>query len=367
MGIFSTIQQPALLIDETRCRNNIARMAEKAAHSGVRFRPHFKTHQSAVIGGWFRPYGVTAITVSSLSMARYFAAHGWCDITIAFPVNLRQMAEINALASSIHLGVLAESAETIDFLAAHLSAAVDLWLKADVGARRTGIVVDDHDTFMTLARRSSASPRLLFRGVLTHAGQTYHAANPDAVKEIYRFSVKKLLSLRADLRHAGFPQAEISWGDTPSCSLLPDLSAVDEIRPGNFVFYDITQLQLGTCREEDLAVGIACPVVALHPERSQAVIYGGAIHLSKECLQLDGNPCYGLVAVPAENGWGGILPCTSVVSVSQEHGLVAMPPQTLQNINIGSLLIVLPVHSCLAVNLFPEYLTLGGWCIPIFR
>ena len=27
---------------------------------------------------------------------------------------------------------------------------------------------------------------------------------------------------------------------------------------------------------------IACPVVALHPERKEVIIYGGAVHLSKD-------------------------------------------------------------------------------------
>ncbi len=97
------INRPTLLVDEALCRRNIARMAEKARIAGVRFRPHFKTHQSAAIGEWFREAGVTAITVSSVSMARYFSGAGWSDITIAFPVNLREMEEINRLAGEIHL------------------------------------------------------------------------------------------------------------------------------------------------------------------------------------------------------------------------------------------------------------------------
>lgn len=64
-----SIQRPTLLLDPDRAKRNISRMAEKAARSGLRFRPHFKTHQSAAVGEWFRPFGVTAITVSSVEMA----------------------------------------------------------------------------------------------------------------------------------------------------------------------------------------------------------------------------------------------------------------------------------------------------------
>ena len=82
------IIRPTFVIDKKICLNNIEKMTQKAADNGLRFRPHFKTHQSAEIGEWFRSFGVNAITVSSLQMAKYFAANGWKDITLAFPVNI---------------------------------------------------------------------------------------------------------------------------------------------------------------------------------------------------------------------------------------------------------------------------------------
>ncbi len=75
---------------------------------------------------------------------------------------------------------------------------------------------------------------------------------------------------------------KLSVGDTPGCSLLPDFPGVDEIRPGNFVFYDAEQLEIGSCASNQIAVALACPIVARHPERNEVVLYGGAIHLSKE-------------------------------------------------------------------------------------
>ena len=60
------------------------------------FRPHFKTHNSAFIGNWFRKLGIHSITVSSVSMAKFFSAYGWRDITIAFPVNPLEIGAISA-------------------------------------------------------------------------------------------------------------------------------------------------------------------------------------------------------------------------------------------------------------------------------
>src|SRR5512147_1045773 len=103
-------------------------MAEKARANHVRFRPHFKTHQSAQIGAWFREFGVEAITVSSVTMADYFAASGWNDITIAFSVNWREIEATNRLAASNHLGLLVDSVETAQMLAQQLAHPADAWL-----------------------------------------------------------------------------------------------------------------------------------------------------------------------------------------------------------------------------------------------
>ncbi|MBK8048603.1 MAG: hypothetical protein IPK16_16670 [Anaerolineales bacterium] len=56
------------------------------------------------------------------------------------------------------------------------------------------------------------------------------------------------------------------------------------MRPGNFVFYDWTQVQVGSCGFDDVAVVAACPVVGKYPDRHEVVLYGGAVHLSKDFL-----------------------------------------------------------------------------------
>ena len=112
MELFDGISKPTMLLNAETTRRNIARMAQKARGAGIRFRPHFKTHQSAAIGEWFRAQGVTAITASSLEMAEYFANAGWDDITVAFPVNVREMDTINRLAQRIELNLLVEAPES---------------------------------------------------------------------------------------------------------------------------------------------------------------------------------------------------------------------------------------------------------------
>jgi D-serine deaminase-like pyridoxal phosphate-dependent protein len=64
------IKEPVLILNKERCQTNIEKMALKAKSSNIVFRPHFKTHQSAEIGEWFRKFGISCITVSSVKMTQ---------------------------------------------------------------------------------------------------------------------------------------------------------------------------------------------------------------------------------------------------------------------------------------------------------
>lgn len=359
--MFNDIRKPTLLLNTQRAINNINTMAERAKVSGVRFRPHFKTHQSAQIGEWFRAVGVEAITVSSVDMGRYFAQQGWQDITIAFPVNILEIEQINQLAAQVKLGLLIESEETIQFLAKHLTAPAEAWIKVDVGYGRTGVPWSEFDRLSALAGQIVATEQLSLRGVLTHAGHTYQASSRPEIGAIYKNVVSKLKVIQEKCLTVGLGRIEISIGDTPSCSVVDYLGDVDEIRPGNFIFYDVTQLRIGSCRETDLAVAVACPVVAKHPKEDKLVVYGGAVHLSKESIVVEGGrPIFGYVALPDEQGWGPRLAQTYVTSLSQEHGLIKTNPAVINQVNIGDIVIILPVHSCLTVNLMKKYRPLEG-------
>jgi len=369
MGLDTTLAsviKPTLLLHRTRVLANIDAMARKAVANGIRFRPHFKTHQSAEIGDWFRAAGVTAITVSSVSMANYFADHGWADITIAFPINLREIEQIDALAARVDLHLLADAPAAIDFLSVRLTHEVNLWIEVDSGYRRSGVAWDDEPALKALADSLSRSERLHLRGVLAHAGNTYGARSLSEVRSIHDATVARMTHAR-DLLQAmtGDAALEISIGDTPACSMLASLPGVDEMRPGNFVFYDLMQLQIGACAEADISVAVACPVVAKYPARRELVLYGGAIHLSKESLtRPDGGSDFGHVALFGPDDWGPSLPGVHLRSLSQEHGIVAVDPgmwaEVDRSVDIGDLVAVLPVHSCLTANLLRRYQTLDG-------
>ena len=361
ISIIKKIVKPTLLLDKKKAKTNIKAMTEKAQKSSVKFRPHFKTHQSAQIGEWFKDFGIDSITVSSVDMAVYFAAHGWQDITIAFPVNVLEINKINKLAGKITLNLLVESKETIQFLKAYLKNQVRVWFKIDTGYHRTGLLWDDFLSIRKLAQELHKNTNMSFAGLLTHSGHTYRTTSVEQIKNIYQETVFRLKHVQKKMQIEGFSEVAISIGDTPSCSIIKNFEGVDEIRPGNFVFYDISQLNLRTCCEEQIAVGVSCPVVAKHSHRNEIVIYGGSVHLSKEFISAgSGRKIFGCVTQLKADCWGPVIKKTYLDSLSQEHGIIKAEKNFFNNVQIGNVLVILPIHSCLTANLIKNYLTFDG-------
>ncbi len=364
--MFERINKPTLLLDETKARRNISRMMEKAFAAGVKLRPHFKTHQSVEIGSWFREVGVTTITVSSLDMAAYFVQGGWADVLVAFPLNLRQMTLVNELAQKTMLGLLILDEATAVSLNDHLATNVNVWLEIDAGYGRSGVPWSNQEAINRLAKLVDSLPRLQLAGILTHAGNTYAQSSPEGIVAVHRQTINRLNVVRNGLREIGLETA-VSIGDTPGCSIATDFTGVDEIRPGNYVFYDLMQVALGSCQPEDIAVGVACPVVAKYEETHRVILYGGGVHLAKDVMVVEGQSCYGRIAFFNETGWGEIVAGVVVTSLSQEHGILQTTPARFARIAVGDVLLVLPVHSCMTVDLYGHYTTLTGKKIPKMR
>jgi len=347
------IKQPTLFINEAIVRQNIRTMKAKADRSKALFRPHFKTHHSADIGEWFRQEGVNQITCSSVSMASYFVDYGWENITIAFPYNPLEFGEINRLASAIELNIIVESVVALDHIIQNIPTKLNVLIKIDLGAHRTGVEATQEDVLAELLHFDYQQHQLI--GLLGHAGHSYTNVDKESAKVIFEKS-RQILS---DIRQMSQRNLIISYGDTPTCSLLDQFSHIDELRPGNLAFYDMMQYSFGVCKLSDIAVCMVCPVVATHPARNEAVIYGGGVHFSKDHIIVDEEKYFGAVVPLHEDGWIP-NPIAKVVRLSQEHGIISGSNAYISSLKVGDLIGILPIHSCLTADLQGYYLTLDG-------
>lgn len=361
---WSHITSATVLIDSYRAKRNIERMQRKAQAAGVRLRPHFKTHQSVEIGRWFRDAGTQHIAVSSLQMAQQFERAGWRDIMLAIPLNPRELAGLNRLAGDCHLTVTIEHEDALQTLQ-QLNHDVDVVIEVDAGYGRTGIDWQQGQRIATLANAALQLPQVARVGLMLHAGNSYQACGDAAIAAVHHQSLQRLASLREHMLEPAASQLFVSAGDTPTCSRMQEFPGVDEIRPGNYVFYDLQQQHIGACDWDDIALTLACPVIARYPERGEVVVHAGAVHLSKDFLhaptRFTGKPCYGQVMQMSSDGWHGSPVADAFVhALSQEHGKVRMPPELLNKTQLGDLLLIAPAHACLTMAAMDQVQTISG-------
>ena len=358
------IPTPALLLDSGALERNVAAMAEKVERLGARLRPHVKTHKCIEVGRLQQRHGARGITVATIVEAKDFAEHGFDDITWAVPLIPSRLDEVIALAKRITLRVLVESDAAVDALESAAKAAgvpVHTWLEVDSGYHRSG-VDPDGAAALALAQRIANNKHLVFDGILTHAGHSYHARDLDGRRAAAREEREATVAFAEKLRRSGNKVPSVSVGSTPTLSATESLAGVNEARPGNYVFYDWMQAAVGVCAPSDVAVSVLTTVISHREDLPHCIVDAGALAMSK-----DGGPSApdlrrGLGPVYAGLTGAALEPRVNLASVSQEHGFVSGPRDSdvRGRYKVGERLRVMPNHSCLTAAMFDEYWVVSG-------
>lgn len=357
MSYLDTITSPTLLLDEKICRANLKRMAEKAARHYMKLVPHFKTAQSHQIGQWAKEYGITEVTASSIKMAEYLCGQDWANIHIAFPFNPLEIPKLNKVASNQSISVQLINTTTAQMLVDQLKYKVGFFIEIDAGYGRTGVEVTDFGLIEDILRISNHSDKLYFKGFYIHAGHSYYMPDIPALYE----QTRNALSMLKHKYSTEYPTLVTRTGDTPGCAVMEDFGDIDEMGPGNFVFYDLMQSTLGSCHKTDIAVAMAVPVVDIKKDRKEILIHGGGVHFAKDVL-IDslGVKSFGEIVYLNKNGWTIPESRSFLKSISQEHGIIKASDELLAKVKVGDLLGILPVHSCMTADCMGKYLGLDG-------
>ena len=371
----SELPTPSMLLDLDVVERNVKRMAEGAKRLGVRLRPHFKTSRCLPVAALQEAAGCDGFTVSNLDELRVLAASGRRDLTWAYPVILTRLGELIEILGGYpecRVGLVVDSEEALGALASRLAEGrgerpAGLWIKVDCGYHRVG-VDPESEGLPRLVEQVLKAETLEFRGILSHSGHSYH--QPGRVHALAVAYEERDVMVRCaeGLRRRGLPVPEVSVGSTPAMSALiqtPDahLGGITEARPGNYVFYDGSQVAIGSCGVTDCALTVLSSVVSCSPGASHAVIDAGALSLSKDPgpAWVD-PPSFGLASPAAPDGEstgngesiGNGGPNLRVVSLSQEHGRLSGP------LPVGSRVRVLANHSCLTVPHFRRFVAVRG-------
>ncbi len=354
---------PALLLDRQRLTRNLARMQARAKSLGVDLRPHLKTAKSAAVARLACEGFSGGITVSTLAEAEYFIASGFRDVTYAVgivPAKLDQVARLQG--GGARVSIITDNVPTAAAIAARAGAtgaSYHVLIEVDVGSGRAGVAPDSEELLAIAA--ALGGPNIELLGVLTHAGHSYECDSPAAIRAVAEDERRGVVAAAERLHKAGFAAPIVSVGSTPTALFAEHLTGVTEMRPGNFVFFDLFQAGLGTCEVDDIAVSVLASVVGHHRGRNHLLLDAGALALSKDVGANVHRPGtgYGLVT-PAESQTP--IAQLAVIDVHQEHGIVghprgldAMVPLPFGEFPVGSRMRVLPNHSCMTAAQHDRY------------
>jgi len=353
----SDLPTPQIAINRDRLLNNISKVQDLADAAGVSLRPHSKTHKSPIIAKLQIDRGAAGICCAKVGEAEVMAAAGIADIRLAYPINssnaprLLQLMERASLSIAVdHLGVARAWSDAMR----RANRTLDVLVKIDVGFHRCGIDPDASDA-ADFIRSVNALPGLRLRGLLSHAGQGYQATSASELSGIAEREAGILTTLAERAARDGIALEEISVGATPTLRYSLRQPGITELRPGNYVYFDRTQLSLGAASIDDCAMTVAATVVS-RPAGDRLILDCGSKTLTTDPARgFLPTPGYGAVLAPD----GGTIDDTLVIErLSEEHAVVRVTGRTA--LEPGDRVRVLPNHACVVANMVDEVLLVEG-------
>lgn len=340
------VDTPALVVEGPTIVDNVRAMAARAREAGVGLWPHSKTHKSLAVAALQREHGIAGLTVATVREAETFASGGIKDILIAYPpVGPARLTRVVELSKRVRLRVVLDNAETVTALDDACRKAGTqmgyLW-EVESGAGRIG-TEPGAATARVVAPVAARTKSACFAGLMTFAGHAYAAAGREEIGAIAEQEGRAVQDTAAALADEGVETPALSVGTTPTTHMLEREGPVTEIRPGNYVFYDATQVTLGVVPRARCALTVLATVVA-RPNPRRLILDAGSKALAAEKLS-PRSPGFGFVA-----GQPGLL----VAQLYEEHAIVTSEEPS--PIAVGEQLAIVPNHACATVNLHERML-----------
>jgi D-serine deaminase-like pyridoxal phosphate-dependent protein len=355
--LLSDLPTPQVLVDRHRLLNNIDRVQRLADSAGLRLRPHAKTHKSPVIATWQIDRGAAGICCAKVAEAGVFVDAGIEDIRLPYPVNPRNAARVLALMDRASISIIVDHLAVARGWSDAMQAAgrrLDVLVKVDVGFHRCGIDPDTPraDDFVHSVA-SMAGLRL--RGLLSHAGHGYDATSEDQLRAVAAREADILTGLRDRATASGIAIEELSVGATPTLRFSATQGGLTELRPGNYVYFDRTQVALGSAGLSDCALTVLA-TVASKPAADRLILDCGSKTLATDHARgTMPTPGYGVVLTRDGSTVDQTL---SIDRLSEEHATVRVTGET--TLEPGDRVRVLPNHACVVSNLVDEVRLVDG-------
>jgi D-serine deaminase-like pyridoxal phosphate-dependent protein len=339
--LVADLATPALIVDVAALDRNIARMAQFFAAGPCRLRPHFKAHKTPAIArrqlAAGSVTGLTCATVYEAEIAARFAD----DILIANElIGPGKCERAAALASGWTITIAVDSAAGIEQMgqaARDARVTVGALVDVNVGQNRCGAAPGEQA--LALARQVVATGGLTLRGVMGYEGHLQPIVDRAEREARTREAMQKLVATAQLLRDNGLPCEIVSAGGTGTYDISGRVPGVTEIQAGSYALMDADYGRLDLPFEQALFV---LGTVVSRPTPERCVADCGHKSTTKD----HGNP--------AVDG----IPGASVVSLNDEHAVIALPPGAA--IAIGDSVRLRPSHIDPTINLHGVIYAIDG-------
>ena len=221
-------------------------------------------------------------------------------------------------------------------------------LEVNTGQGRTGV---DAEQAVDVLDRLSALPGLSCRGITTHEGQLTGVVDATERGLVGSDVGLRMVRLAEQLRLGGHQIEIVSVGSTPGAASVPLAGGVSEARPGTYVYYDGTQLRLGSASLEQCALTVLARVVNRSRD-GRAIIDAGTKAMSMDAVANLGG--LGLVCDLQLRP----LPEIAFGEGNEEHGYLTGPGTAA--LAVGDLVRIVPNHACGTVNMWSEVNVVDG-------
>lgn len=345
------LDTPAFLVEFDKVRANCTKILAQCTELGVTLRTQTKTHKT-IEGAVLQTGGTRkGLVTSTLQEAEFYADNGFDDILFGSPFiphHMPRAAQLTRRLEKFHMMV--DSRVAVDYLVANTPPPGKTWsafLAVNCGNNREGVWWESSEG-EELACLMDKSPSVTFAGVYVHCGNSYAASQPRHVEQVREETIERLLHLVGRIKTRGVACPAVGIGSTPTCSHpSPSMRQLTELHPGNYIFYDVQQMTLGSCKEDEIACCVATRVIGHYPDRNQLLIDCGFTGLTQQgtgrlpsgCCLFRGQPNLKLNKTTQEIGY-----------VDAVKGRL-----NLEDFPIGSMLFILPWHSCATAAMYPVY------------
>jgi len=322
------IETPALIVDKRILLENMNAMDNIISQSGIKLRPHYKSHKCADLARLQIENGAKGMTCAKLSEAVDLCDCGIEDILIANQItDAKKIRRLADLAGQCRLTICVDDKDNIKELskaAKNSGTTIYCLVEFEVGMKRCG--VNTKEEVLELAREIENSDNLVFEGIQAYAGHASHMTDIEERKAVIYDNFEKIRELLEFLKENDISVNIVSGGSTGTAQIKVN-SIYNELQGGSYLFMDNTYSEL------DL------------PFKNSLFVLSTVVSSKNNLTVVDA----GVKTCGVDQGMPGI--CDNAVKeivASEEHFQLHGLQKPLK---IGDKVKLIPGHCCSTVNL----------------